>query len=453
MMKNERNYNGNIVSKSIHKRNNVAIFSSIKYFKNRNIFKLKFKIMLIKERINTFCRRYLSIQPLFGTASRNTVLSPRRESSLRSIYGSGSPHNGRDCDRSNYNNNTSDAYSDGSNGTNSSSLSNNRSGSYLRGECESEDSLMQLVCNYPEKTLRFLNGTLNTCIVSFSAMGVFTTLYVSYNFEYNYEGSPYLTVWLLTHGLLQLVQVAFRTSYKLILNKQSVQSSTSGRILFILQSVKRLTQSETWKAGRLFSLFYYIWFSAGFYWILSVRPFSGEYDYENQGSALNRLNRSDLVENSHMLSQTSHYLLNGSSLGFVSNLVKVDFGSNLWSFYLITMLICTFRIVGMLFFFYFLFPSVVSNEYSENKFKAYIISKLENLPVKTYSEWKDIKEKDKCDGKKHLALQDNCIICLNDFFSEDLTRCLTCDHVFHEDCIDLWLLRNAVCPLCQTAVK
>ncbi|KAH7647869.1 membrane associated with a RING finger [Cryptosporidium bovis] len=450
-MKNERTYKNDIVSKGIHKRNNVAIFSSIKYFKNHNIFKLKFKIMLIKERINTLCRKYLNVQPLFRTSSRNVVVSPVRESSLRNIYGNGSSRNGYDCDWSNYNNNTSGAYN---NGTNSSSSINGNHGTSnnISVEQESEDSLMQLVYNYPEKTLWFLNGTLNVCIISFSVMGAFSTLYVLYNWNYNYERSPYLTVWLLIHGLLQIVQVVFRVIYKFILNKESIQSSCGGRIIFILQSVKRLTQSKTWRIGRLFSILYYIWFSAGFYWILSVRPSSGEYEYDDS-SGLNRLNRSDLVENSYVLSRASHYLLKSNSFELVNNLIKVDFNSNLWPFYLITMLVCTLRIIGMLFFFYFVFPSMVSSEYSENKFKAYTINKLENLPVKAYSEWKNIKERDRCNGKKHAVLQDNCIICLNDFSNEDLTRCLPCDHVFHEDCIDLWLLRNAVCPLCQTALK
>ncbi|CAI0471015.1 unnamed protein product [Linum tenue] len=43
-----------------------------------------------------------------------------------------------------------------------------------------------------------------------------------------------------------------------------------------------------------------------------------------------------------------------------------------------------------------------------------------------------------------------CIICLTEFEEEDLLRLLTvCYHVFHPECIDLWLRSHKTCPVCR----
>lgn len=50
--------------------------------------------------------------------------------------------------------------------------------------------------------------------------------------------------------------------------------------------------------------------------------------------------------------------------------------------------------------------------------------------------------------------QCDCSICLNDFHKGERVRVLSsCGHVFHKSCIDLWLLRNAECPLCKRDVR
>lgn len=47
-----------------------------------------------------------------------------------------------------------------------------------------------------------------------------------------------------------------------------------------------------------------------------------------------------------------------------------------------------------------------------------------------------------------------CAICLVEFQSQDLCRELPgCGHVFHECCIDLWLLRRGDCPLCKHQIQ
>jgi len=47
-----------------------------------------------------------------------------------------------------------------------------------------------------------------------------------------------------------------------------------------------------------------------------------------------------------------------------------------------------------------------------------------------------------------------CAICLVEFQSQELCRELPgCGHIFHESCIDLWLLRRGDCPLCKHRIQ
>ncbi|KAJ3396322.1 hypothetical protein HDU92_003381 [Lobulomyces angularis] len=47
-----------------------------------------------------------------------------------------------------------------------------------------------------------------------------------------------------------------------------------------------------------------------------------------------------------------------------------------------------------------------------------------------------------------------CCICLEDFKVNDRLRILSCDHVFHRNCVDIWLLDfSDTCPLCLRSLK
>ena len=47
---------------------------------------------------------------------------------------------------------------------------------------------------------------------------------------------------------------------------------------------------------------------------------------------------------------------------------------------------------------------------------------------------------------------DSCCVCLSEFCSAETVRTLRCGHTFHQQCIDEWLTKQAVCPLCKSAV-
>lgn len=46
-----------------------------------------------------------------------------------------------------------------------------------------------------------------------------------------------------------------------------------------------------------------------------------------------------------------------------------------------------------------------------------------------------------------------CRICITDFVEGETLRSLPCLHVYHKECIDKWLQKNAICPVCRKSVK
>jgi len=45
--------------------------------------------------------------------------------------------------------------------------------------------------------------------------------------------------------------------------------------------------------------------------------------------------------------------------------------------------------------------------------------------------------------------KERCTVCLVDFEKADELRSLQCQHIFHVDCIDRWLIYNKKCPICR----
>ncbi|KAJ4829397.1 hypothetical protein Tsubulata_014541 [Turnera subulata] len=68
-------------------------------------------------------------------------------------------------------------------------------------------------------------------------------------------------------------------------------------------------------------------------------------------------------------------------------------------------------------------------------------SLVQLFPTFAYSSVKDFK-------REEYGLE--CAICLGEFSEEDELRLLTvCFHVFHQECIDLWLESHKTCPVCR----
>ncbi|KAK6137994.1 hypothetical protein DH2020_028275 [Rehmannia glutinosa] len=68
-------------------------------------------------------------------------------------------------------------------------------------------------------------------------------------------------------------------------------------------------------------------------------------------------------------------------------------------------------------------------------------SVIATFPTLSYSEVKDHKM-----GKDALE----CAVCLNEFEEDETLRLIPkCDHVFHPECIDMWLESHVTCPVCR----
>ncbi|KAG5017020.1 hypothetical protein JHK85_023156 [Glycine max] len=67
---------------------------------------------------------------------------------------------------------------------------------------------------------------------------------------------------------------------------------------------------------------------------------------------------------------------------------------------------------------------------------------LQVFPTFPYASIKDLSKDQKYDLE--------CAICLLEFEDDNMVRLLTlCCHVFHQDCIDLWLRSHKTCPVCR----
>eukprot|EP00043_Microstomoeca_roanoka_P007256 m.69919 g.69919 ORF g.69919 m.69919 type:complete len:344 (-) comp13755_c2_seq1:76-1107(-) len=59
-------------------------------------------------------------------------------------------------------------------------------------------------------------------------------------------------------------------------------------------------------------------------------------------------------------------------------------------------------------------------------------------------------EKDKTEEED--SSHDQCAICIQDYEEGDVVRELPCEHLFHQVCVDPWLLEHSSCPLCKRSV-
>lgn len=54
---------------------------------------------------------------------------------------------------------------------------------------------------------------------------------------------------------------------------------------------------------------------------------------------------------------------------------------------------------------------------------------------------------------KERQYKDNkCVICMSTFEINEDIRLLGCQHIFHKDCIDGWLIKEKVCPVCKQEI-
>lgn len=70
-------------------------------------------------------------------------------------------------------------------------------------------------------------------------------------------------------------------------------------------------------------------------------------------------------------------------------------------------------------------------------------AELEQLPLRVVHAGDDLLRSDSNDGSYF------CSVCLEAYVEGDTVRTIPCFHTFHQRCIDDWLSRRAICPICK----
>ena len=54
---------------------------------------------------------------------------------------------------------------------------------------------------------------------------------------------------------------------------------------------------------------------------------------------------------------------------------------------------------------------------------------------------------------ENINKEETCVICLGEFNSEDIIKKFFCGHIFHENCLNAWIIKSVVCPTCKYNIK
>ena len=49
-------------------------------------------------------------------------------------------------------------------------------------------------------------------------------------------------------------------------------------------------------------------------------------------------------------------------------------------------------------------------------------------------------------------INDSCVVCIEDFNNDDNVRKLVCSHIYHSECVDMWIIEKNTCPICKKTV-
>lgn len=110
------------------------------------------------------------------------------------------------------------------------------------------------------------------------------------------------------------------------------------------------------------------------------------------------------------------------------------------------------------------YNNTYNNDYSYNNSMAYIVlvGALSLFFLQGCSKFICYNYKEKKYKKKHRLLdisysdieqnlnEKTCCICLLDYKDSNKELCkLSCNHIFHKECIQKWSIKKTICPLCR----
>eukprot|EP00439_Symbiodinium_sp_Y106_P057920 s2461_g8.t1 len=259
---------------------------------------------------------------------------------------------------------------------------------------ENPDPLLDVVHQYPEEAAWFIKvvmffGSISGVVISIPC-GLFLTMY----------WGPY---WILVHCVLQLLQAPVRLVFFLRLchiqrlngNIQELSCAVvpAGERCFCShreECVRHLTHSAAWRTSKVVSIVTYGWFILGVVWLLNST-------YCKPCPGLYRL-----------------------SLAVIFAAVA--------------------RLLMTLIVFYHSFPPRFQNQ-PPPKPRGASQELIDSMPLVVYS------------PEVRGDSETSCAVCLSEFDRDAVLRRLPCGHSFHRGCIDKWLKRNKVCPLCLQDIE
>jgi len=74
---------------------------------------------------------------------------------------------------------------------------------------------------------------------------------------------------------------------------------------------------------------------------------------------------------------------------------------------------------------------------------------IRRCPTHVYRKPSALDQQDNAGGQQDKM---RCCICLENYKDQDVIKLLPCFHRFHEGCVDKWLRKQAVCPICKVSI-
>mmetsp|Transcript_35646 Transcript_35646/g.91917 ORF Transcript_35646/g.91917 Transcript_35646/m.91917 type:complete len:343 (+) Transcript_35646:74-1102(+) len=252
-----------------------------------------------------------------------------------------------------------------------------------------DEPLLEVARRQPAKAARFLEAVL----LSGSLLGLVLPLPVGAFFLSDRWlacgscGRP-LHVWVIVHCLLHFLQSPLRLALLRRLRSRG-SSSGEGQEVDIEGEVRRLTSSRVWRVSTALSTAAYAWFVVGVVWLLNA-------DFCQPCPELYRL-----------------------ALG--------------------VMVVAIMKPILTLAAFRLAFRRFAAADMVEQRVapKGACEELIARLPLEQHP-YEQLLPEGQC----------SCAVCLSDFEGGETLRRLPCGHKFHSACIDKWLRRNKVCPLC-----
>lgn len=256
-------------------------------------------------------------------------------------------------------------------------------------EAENPDPLLDVVQQYPNEAAWFIKVVMFYGSVSSLVTVVPCGLFLLIFWDPCRLCNRPLRCWLAIHCILQLLQAPVRIVF--YLRVREVQRLDGD----IQECMRQLTQAPAWRSSKLVSISSYAWFVLGVVWLLNST-------YCPSCPGLYRLSLTVVV----------------------ASFVKL----------LMTLVV-----------FNRCFP--VRGEATLPKPRGATQELIDSLPLFKFD------PEDLAAEHVRRSRDSSCAVCLCDFDRGEALRRLPCSHSFHQSCIDRWLRRNQVCPLCLRDVE